>query len=164
MSAQGDEGPAAVAAERLEEALDATGARDPREFYREQLRALREADEEAYAEAVAYYRDTLIPSIADGSAEPLPAWTDYGVRLAELAHDGRTVSIDATGRARPREGPGEGPRAGPGEGWDPNALVLHLPEEARTRAVLVQLPPEPSAAQRATWTWLVAGKYSLPDA
>ena len=144
--------PTEVADARLTEALEQTGARDPREFYREQLKALRQDDEEAYGQAVAYYRETLIPSIADRSAEPLPAWTDYGRRLAELAEAGRTVSIDASGRSTDWEG------------WEPDALVLHLPEEARTRAILVQLPPEPSAAQRATYTWLVAGRNKLPDA
>jgi hypothetical protein len=141
-----------VADDRLQRALDESGARDPREFYREQLKALREENEDAYASAVAYYRDTLIPSIAEGRAEPLPAWTLYGKRLAELAHEGRTVAIDATGRSKAWEG------------WDPNELVLHLPEEARARALLVQLPPEPSDAQRATYTWLVAGRNKLPDA
>ena len=100
---------------------------------------------------MAYYRETLIPSIAQGSTDPLRAWTAYGLRLAELAHDGRTVSIDATGRARSFEH------------FEVEALVLHLPDEKRARAVLVQLPPEPSKAQRATYSWLVAGRNRLPD-
>ena len=145
-------GPREVADQRLQEALAESGARDPREFYREQLKALREQDEEAYNAAVAYYQDTLIPSIAEARVEPLPAWTLYGKRLAELAHEGRTVAIDVTGRSSAWES------------WAPDALVLHLPEEARTRAVLVQLPPEPSAAQKATYAWLVAGRNKLPDA
>jgi len=144
--------PSEVADARLGEALQASGARDPREFYREQLKALREADEDAYRQAVSYYRDTLIPSIADGSSEPLPAWTEYGRRLAELTEPGRTVEVDPSGRASEWER------------WKQDALVLHLPEEARTRAILVQLPPEPSAAQRATYSWLVAGRNKLPDA
>lgn len=137
---------------RLEEALEATGARDPREFYRDRLKALREQDEAAYDAAVAYWRDTLIPSIADGDAEPLAAWTLYGKRLAELSHEGRTVAIDASGRSTPWEM------------WEPDALVLHLPEEKRARALLVQLPPDPSRAQRATYAWLVGGRNKLPDA
>jgi len=141
-----------VADERLEDALEVTGARDPREFYREQLKALKEHDEAAYEAAVAYYRDTLIPSIADRSSDPLPAWTLYGKRLAELTHEGRTVAIDVTGRSQAWEA------------WVADELVLHLPEEARTRAVLVQLPPDPSDAQRATYSWLVAGRNKLPDA
>jgi len=137
---------------RLEQALEETGARDPREFYREQLKALREADPEAYQTAVTYYRDILIPSIAAGTAEPLPAWTAYGLRLAELAHEGRTVAIDATGRSKAFEE------------FEPESLVLHLPEEKRARALLVQLPPKPSKAQRASYSWLVAGRNKLPDA
>jgi len=142
----------ATADARLQEALEATGARDPREFYREQLKSLRGERAEAYDAAVSYYRETLIPSIAEGDADPLPAWTAYGLRLAELAAEGRTVAVDATGRASAWEA------------WEIDALVLHLPEERRTRAILVQLPPEPSPAQRATWAWLVDGRNKLPDA
>ena len=132
---------------RLEEALKEAGARDPREFYRERLRDLKQANAEGYAVAVAYYRDTLIPQVASGEGDPLAAWTEYGRHLAEAMSPGRTVSVDATGRARPYQAPA--PR---------DQLVLHLPDAKGGRAILVGLPGELTAAQRATYDVLVAGK------
>lgn len=137
----------ALAADRiLEEALESSGARDPREFYRERLKELRTADPTAYESAVAYYRDTLIPSVAGGSSPPLDAWTEYGRRLAQALAPGRTVAIDQSGRAAPFTGP------------DGAALILHLPDQQGVKALLVGLPAEISAAQRATYDVLVAGK------
>lgn len=133
----------------LERALEASGARDPREFYRDRLKELREANPEGYQAAVAYYRDTLIPAVASGDHEPLGAWTEYGRRLAEALAPGRTVSIDETGRSTPYEGP------------LPNRLVLHLPKGKGGRALLVGLPPELSAAQRATYDVLVNRRQKL---
>lgn len=127
----------------------AAGARDPREFYRERLRALRGEDPAAYREAVDYYENTLVPTVADPSSDPVAAWTDYGRRLAELAAEGRTVEIDASGRAVPFESPAS-----------PGALILHIPD-GKGRAILVGLPTELSAAQRATYDWLVGGRKKL---
>jgi hypothetical protein len=134
----------------LEAALQEAGARDPREFYRERLRELKQADAGGYAAAVAYYRDTLIPQVASGEGDPLAAWTEYGRRLAEAVSPGRTVSVDGTGRAHPYEAPA--PR---------DSLVLHLPDAKGGRAVLVGLPGELTPAQRATYDVLVAGKQKL---
>ena len=136
---------AALADLRLAEALAERGARDPRDFYRERLRELKRVDTDAYEQAVAYYRDTLLPEVASGF-DPLAAWMEYGRRLAASLAPGRTVTIDATGRSAPYEGP------------SPDALVLHLPDAKGTRALLVGLPAEPSPAQRATYDVLVAGK------
>src|SRR5687767_1547962 len=119
----------AEADRRLEAALAVSGARDPREFYRDRLRDLKQADRGAYEQAVGYYRDTLVPSVAQGT-DPLPAWTEYGRQLAELAIPGRTVMIDATGASVPYEAPAPLDR-----------LILHLPE-ARGRALVVALPTE----------------------
>jgi len=135
----------------LEAALEISGARDPREFYRERLRDLKQADPDGYQDAVAHYRDTLIPSVADGSAAPLDAWTEYGRRLAEALSPGRTVSIDESGKAHPYQGP------------DLSRLILHVPEHTGTRALLVGLPPALSPAQRATFDVLVSGKHRLRD-
>lgn len=137
---------AAEAEKRLEAALEAEGARDPREFYRERLRDLKQADADAYAGAVAYYRDTLLPSIAEGGADPLDAWAEYGRTLAAALAPGRTVRIDGTGRAHPYERPSR------------SDLVLQIPETKGGRAVLVSLPTELSRAQKATYDVLVAGK------
>jgi len=134
----------------LEEALERAGARDPREFYRDRLRTLKDADPEGYQSAVGYYRDTLIPAVASGEADPLEAWTEYGRTLAQAVARGRTVSIDDSGRAHPYEGPAGG------------HLVLHLPDDRGEKALLVGLPPDLTPAQRATYDVLVAGKKRLP--
>lgn len=137
---------------RLEAALAEHGARDPREFYRTQLKELREANPEGYQDAVAYYRNELIPAIGRDGREPLAAWTDYGRTLATLRAAGRTVAVDASGQSRAFESPAR-----------LEDLVLHLPDEQRMRAVLVALPPQLSPAQRATYDWLVSGRLKLRE-
>lgn len=137
---------AAAADRALEAALEASGARDPRDFYRERLRELKRVDPEAYETSVRYYGETLIPQVASGASDALAAWTEYGRRLAAALAPGRAVTIDETGRARPFER------------LEPNALVLHLPDQTGSRALLVGLPPELSDAQRAAYDVLVSGK------
>ena len=136
----------AEADRRLEEALTREGARDPREFYRERLRDLKQVDAAGYEEAVKYYRDTLLPSIASGEAEPLVAWTEYGRHLAQSIAPGRTVAIDGSGLAHRYEPPAPS-----------DLLILHIPE-AKGRALLVGLPTALTPAQRATYDVLVSGK------
>lgn len=137
---------------KLEAALAATGARDPREFYRERLRDLKQADRGAYDEAVGYYRDTLLPSVARGD-DPLPAWVEYGRRLAALTAPGRTVMIDRTGYAEPYAAPAPSDR-----------LILHLPDaRGAGRGLVVGLPADLARAQRATYDLLVAGKLTLKE-
>jgi hypothetical protein len=136
----------------LEAAMAERGARDPREFYRTQLRELKEENASAYEDAVIYYRDALLPAIANDGVDPLTAWTDYGCTLASLRASGRTVSIDATGRAEAYTSPVR-----------PDQLVLHLPDEKRRKALLVALPPDLSAAQRAAYDWLVVGRNTLRE-
>ncbi len=135
---------------KFEEALDRAGARDPRDFYREALRDLKRANPEGYDLAVRHFQETLVPSIASGEAEPLRAWREYGRLLAETADAGRTVAVDASGRAQP---------------YTPEApldhLVLHLPDARNAKALLVALPSEPTPAQRATLDLLVKGRHTL---
>ncbi|RMH19157.1 MAG: hypothetical protein D6701_05320 [Gemmatimonadetes bacterium] len=145
--------PALAAQRKLEAALEASGAPDPRVYYRDALRTLRERDPVAYDELVAYYRDELVPAVAGGGTEPLAAWRAYGRLLAERVAPGRTVSVDPTGRAEPYEEPPP-----------PDRLVLHLPERANQRALVVALPLAPTPAQSATLDLLVAGRQRLPDA
>jgi hypothetical protein len=141
----------AAAAERaLEAALAESGARDPREFYRERLRELKRVRPAEYSSAVAYYTDTLLPDVAANRRDALTAWTEYGRRLAEALAPGRTVGIDESGRARPFGAAGEASVHGP--------LVLHLPHDSGARALVVALPRTLSAAQRATYDVLVSGK------
>jgi len=134
-----------TADETLVKALAESGARDPREFYRERLRDLKRENPEGYERAVEYYRDTLIPTVAEGRRPALDAWTEYGRILAEALSPGRTIGIDGSGRSHPYEGP------------DSTRLVLHLPEEGG-RAILVALPPDLSGAQKASYDVLVRGK------
>ena len=133
----------------LVKALEESGARDPREFYRERLRDLRTANPAGYEDAVAYYRDTLIPSVATGAVAPLHAWTEYGRQLAIALAPGDTVRIDETGRSHPYEGP------------EAEGLIMHVPADSGTKALVVGLPPTLSPAQRATYDVLVAGKQKL---
>ncbi len=140
----------AAAAERaLEAALAESGARDPRDFYRERLRELKRVRPEEYESAKAYYTSTLLPDVPERRRDPLVAWTEYGRRLAEALAPGRTVGIDETGRARPYD---SGSAAG---------LVLHLPHDNGARALVVALPRALSAAQRATYDVLVAGRQRI---
>ena len=131
---------------RFAAALAATGARDPRDYYRSRLRDLKQSNPEGYAGAVAYYQSTVVPSIAEQDADPLAAWREFGLLLARLTSPGRAVAVDPGGRSRPLESPGKA-----------EDMILHLPDARNARALLVGLPPEPSAAQMATHNWLVLG-------
>ena len=133
----------------LESALAESGARDPREFYRERLRELKRASPRVYEKAVEYYQEVLIPEVASGDTHPLLAWTEYGRRLTTMLAPGHTVNIDGSGRAQAYESPTRG------------GLVLHFPDEKGSRALLVGLPDKLSPAQRATFDVLVSGKQRL---
>ncbi len=132
---------------RFAEALATSGARDPREYYRKQLRELKRSNPEGYAEAVAYYQKELITSIAERGADPLEAWQSFGLLIAGLTSPGRPVAVDPTGRSRPF--------APPGKVGD---MILHVPDAKNARPLLVGLPPNPSSAQMATYNWLVLGR------
>ncbi len=133
----------------LEKAIADSGARDPRPFYRDRLRDLKKVNSEGYEAAVRYYLETLIPTVASGESDALEAWTEYGRRLADTLAPGRTVAIDETGRARPFKES------------QPSHLLLHLPDEKGSRALLVGLPPELTIPQRATYDVLISGKQRL---
>ncbi len=137
---------------RFAAALAASGARDPREYYRTQLRELKRSNPEGYDQAVGYYQDELVPSIAERDADPLQAWRAYGLLIAQLAAPGRAVAIDASGRSRPLESSGA-----------VDDMILHLPDARNAPALLVGLPPKPSPAQMATHRWLVTGRRALAD-
>ena len=143
---------AAVAERALEIALTESGARDPRDFYRERLRELKRLRPDEYRSLVEYYTDTLLPEVAEHRRDALVAWTEYGRRLAEALAPGRTVQIDDSGRARPYDS------------FDPVrglGLILHLPHEGGARALLVALPRALTPAQRAAYDVLVAGKQRI---
>ena len=125
-------------------ALEESGARDPRDFYRERLKELRDSDEPAFRRALDHFETRLVPAVAADASRALPEWLEYGRLLAQLSADGQTVQIDPTGRARP---------------YDPpvplDHLVLHLPTSTRRPALAVGLPPRMSPAQRASYDLLV---------
>ena len=137
---------------RFAAALAASGARDPREYYRTQLRELKRSNPEGYDQAVGYYQDELVPSIAERDADPVQAWQAYGLLIAQLAAPGRAVAIDPSGRSHPPES-----SAGLED------MVLHLPDAPSAPVLLVGLPPKPSPAQMATHRWLVSGRRALGD-
>ena len=140
-----------TAEQALEAALATSGGRDPRDFYRERLRELKQVNPESYRAAGTYYREVLIPEVASGAGNPLDAWIEYGRTLAEALAPGRTVSIDETGKSHNYEG------------VDSSGLILHLPHETAARALLVSLPVTMSSAQRATYDVLVKGKQRAQE-
>lgn len=138
---------------RLEKALEETGARDPREFFRGILRDLKARDETRYRSAVADFEERVVRAIAEEEADPIRAWLEFGLRLAERVHPGRAVVVDPTGRAEPYAPP---PSV--------EMLILHLPDEGRARAVPIGLPPVMSGPQQAALDLLCHGKVRLADA
>jgi hypothetical protein len=137
----------ARADERFREALERTGGRDPRDFLRQRLLVLREQDRDAYRRAVDHFENHLITAVADPGSDPLAEWLEYSRVLAASFEPGRTVQIDATGRAEPYAPP-----------VPLDCLVLHLPTDSREPALVVGLPAQLSAAQRAAYDLLVARK------
>ena len=136
----------------FDEALGQTGAKDPREFYRKRLREMKTDNPDAYREAVAYYEEELVPSIAEAGDDPVTAWQQFGCRMAELTIAGTPVEIDTSGRRLPYAPPTPADR-----------MVLHVPEGSKGRALVVGLPSELSSAQLATYDLLVGGRQKLRD-
>jgi len=135
---------------RFARVLQETGARDPRDFYRKQLVALKAADANAYRRALTYFEDELIPAVAREESDPISEWLEYGRFLATLTGPGKTVQIDTAGRAAAYARP-----------VPIDALVLHLPERTTAPAVIVGLPATLTPAQRATYDLLVKQAQSL---
>jgi hypothetical protein len=136
----------------FDEALARTGAKDPREFYRKRLRDMKADNPDAYREAVGYYEEELVPSIAEAGDDPLTAWRRFGCRVAELTVAGTPVEIDTTGQRLPYAPPTPADR-----------MVLHIPEGSKGRALVVGLPSELSSAQLATYDLLVGGRQKMRD-
>ena len=131
-------------ADRHSEAAFSEGSfEDPRAAFRERLRRFREERPDAFAAALEYYEQTLIPQVA-GSADPIVEWVAYGRRLGELAGRGQTVIIDPTGRARPLAGD-----------FAADSLILHLPDDTQIEALPIAVPRRLSAPQRATFDLLI---------
>lgn len=142
--------PVRRADEAFARALEATGARDPREYYRKQMAELKQSSPAAFAEARDYYSGVLVPAVADGREDPVQAWLEFGRRLAEWSSPGETVLVDGSGVAHPWTRP-----------VPLDHLVLHLPEARGGTALAVGIPARPTPAQRATFDLLVAMKREL---
>ena len=139
----------ARADERFAQALEETGARDPREYLRGQMRALKAEDAGAYRRALAYFEETLTPAVAADGSDPIAEWLEFARVLAELATPGRAVQIDPGGRARDYARP-----------VPADALVLHLPARPSDPALVLGLPPTLSSHQRAAYELLVKQSQS----
>lgn len=112
---------------------------DVRPLYRELLKELKAQDPDAYREAVRRYEEEVQPA-AEEADDPLRRWLGYGRWLADRLIEGRAVAVDRTGRSREfAEG------TAPPEG----ALVLHLPESTRRRALELAVPAQPTEYQEA---------------
>jgi hypothetical protein len=129
---------------RFDQALKQTGARDPRGFYRDQLKELKAGSPDGFRRALRYFEETLIPTVASEGSDPVAEWLEYGRMLASLAVPGRTVQIDGGGRAL------DYARPVPLE-----SMVLHLPENASRPALVLGIPPKLTPAQRASYDLLV---------
>lgn len=118
------------------EALAAHELEDVQPRYRRLLRELKARDPAAYREAVDRYRSEV--EGVEGGAETLLAWLAYGAWLASRLEPGALVTISDEGRARPAPSPAP---LGP--------MLLHLPDAAKRKAIVVAMPAGPSEAQRA---------------
>lgn len=126
-----------MSGDAYEAALDRLGLRDVRPLYRALLKRLKTEDPDAYADAVRRFEEEVRPAL-EASGDPLGEWLAYGRWLAERLAPGRDVAVDPTGRSR------ELGDALPPEG----ALLLHLPDGTRRRALELGLPAEPTEFQQ----------------
>jgi hypothetical protein len=133
--------PAAVQAaeERYGAELAKRAVADVRPACRYLLRQLKATAPEAYETGVRRYEDELVPSIADGSANPLDEWISYGGWLCDQLYDGRLVCVDASGRSTPLEGP-----------LPAGAMALYLPGRDDQATILLAAPESLSHHQTAT--------------
>ncbi len=137
---------------RVDEALERAALLDPRDFYRERLRLLKERDPAAFTEARRYYEDVLLPRVAAADSDPVLEWFEYGRRLAELGGAGRVVIIDASGRSTDYTPP-----------LSLAQLLLHLPEDNGTPVLALNVPRNLSPAQQATYALLVERKLRITE-
>lgn len=141
-----------AAAARLDEALSAANALDPRDSFRDALRALKERDAAKFEEAKRHFEGFVVPRVAEPDSDPLAEWLKYGYELARRSGAGALHAIDPSGLARPAE---EGEPPGPGE------LLLFIPNDGRTPVLELAGPASPTPPQEATRDLLVRGKLSL---
>lgn len=124
---------------RYEAALAERELADLRPRYRALLKRARDGDPELYDEAVDRYERELVPRAAGGD-DPVGEWFRYGRWLAARLAPGEVTAVDVSGRASPLED----------DDPPPDALVLHLPENHRERAVVLSAPDQLSEHQEET--------------
>ena len=135
--------------DRTAKAIGESPYEDIREVFRDRLRWLKEQNPSAFAQALAYYNDTLVRNISQG--EPaLLEWLRYGWRLGELSGAGKLFAIDESGRAIELE-----------DVKADGSLLLHLPNETNIPALPLATPRHLSPHQKATLDLLVRRKLSL---
>jgi len=134
------------ARDRTDEALERAGLADMRPAYRRLLVRVKHSDPSAFEEASRRYREDLEPAIAAGVVDPISAWLEYGIWLAGRFAEGRPLTIDSSGRARPFD-----PASAPGGG----VMIVHVPEDDRAPATLLAMPSAPTDPQRETAGLLV---------
>ena len=133
-----DAGAVREAEDRYSAELAERGTSDVRPACRYLLKQLKATAPEAYEAGVRRYEEELVPSIADGSLNPLDAWIDYGAWLCGQLYDGRLVCVDASGRSSPLSGP-----------LPDGAMALYLGAKDDQPTILLALPESPSAHQTA---------------
>jgi hypothetical protein len=139
---------------RLDEALDRAALQDPRAFFRDQLRLLKDSDPAAFEEARRHYEEVLLGRVAAEDSDPVLEWFEYGKLLTELGgKGGRLVMVDRGGRATTFSPP-----------LVMDQLVFHLPEDPHAPALALSMPRALSPAQEATASLLLEGRVQLTEA
>jgi hypothetical protein len=144
-----EDSPKARAESQTDAAFAHSNFQDPRPDFRDRLRFLREEQPKAFSAALAYYEETLVPSVAGGE-DPVTGWIAYGQQLGELTAPGKTFTIDPSGRARPYRG------SNPGD-----HLVIHLPNDTAAAALPLAVPRALTPAQHANYELLIGGARRL---
>ncbi len=134
----------------LNAAAAALGLADPRPAYRERLRLLKDDNPGAFADALRYYEQTVLPALATDGGDAMAAWVEYGSRIAALTTPGRMHAVDATGAAAKYSPPVR-------EG----ILLLHIPDDNTAPILVAASPSLPTPAQQATLDLLVHRKLGL---
>jgi hypothetical protein len=151
---------------RAEETLDAAlverGFDDARARYRAWLKHLRSERRPDFDSATSHYENAVVDALVRGP-DPVDTWIEYGRYIGELRGRGEVVAIGAEGRAQDYRDARAGAGAG-GAGMDASRramLILFVPDEAGAPVSVLAMPASPSAAQRAAYDLLVAGRQSL---
>lgn len=125
--------------EAYERALAEHGLADLQPLYRRLLRKLKAADETAYEEAVARYRDEVEAAVENAERDPVEVWLAYGAWLAPRLAPGTLFRIAENGRAEPAPSP-----------LPAGSMLIHLPKDRKQRGFVLAMPAEATSAQKET--------------